>query len=284
AALDRIIGNDQTLRPFLGLSPDSPVPTPAVTAEGVPLQGWDFYGSFLLLSRATATDVPELASPADIEEMISKDLFKLNLDNVPSLLLGDRKLFGNGFDNLLLSLSLVPASSVRVLNIIAHCTSIFRLDFAVDFIYTKGSEFIDHALRETPQRPFQNVDMGELTTLLATPEINVNGVAVKLSEVRKAFPVDAEVHVFNMSNPLREDFLQAIANVFQVRTSGFTQKPVRIQATLVGESEGGEAILSKKIDIGFIGDPVTTQVDFFAHLLQEDRVRTGLFTAFPRRG
>lgn len=284
AALDRIIGNDQTLRPFLGLSPDSPVPTPAVTAEGVPLQEWDFYGSFLLLSRATATEEPELASPEDIEEMISKDLFKLNLDNVPSLLLGDRKLFGTGFDNLLLSLSLVPAGSVRTLNVVAHCTSIFRLDFAVDFIYTKGGEFIDHALRETPQRPFQNVDLGELATLLATPEINVNGVPVKLGEVRKAFPVDAEVHVFNMSNPLREDFLQTIANVFQVRTSGFTEKPVRVQATLVGESEGGEAILSKKIDIGFIGDPVTTQVDFFAHLLQEDRARTGLFTAFPRRG
>lgn len=283
AALDRIIGNDQTLRPFIGLSPDSPVPTPAVTAEGVPLQEWDFYGSFLLLSRATAIDEPELASTADIEEMISKDLFKLNVDNVPSLLLGDRSLLG-GFDNLLLSLSLVPAGSVRTLNIIAHCTSVFRLDFAVDFIYTKGGEFIEHELREDPQRPFQNVDLADLSTLLATPEFSVRGVPVKLAEVRKAFPVDAEVHVFNMSNPLREDFLQTIANVFQVRASGFTEKPVRVQATFIGESEGGEAILSKKIDIGFAGDPVTTQVDFFAHLLQEDRARTGLFTAFPRRG
>lgn len=284
AALDRIIGNDQTLRPFIGMSADSPVPTPAVTVEGVPLQEWDFYGPFLLLSRATATDDPELASATDIEEMISKGLFKLNLDNVPALLLGDRRVFGSGFDNLLLSLSLVPAGSVKTLNIVAHCTSTFRLDFAVDFIYTKGDEIINHALREDPQRPFQNVDMAELASLLTSPEISFNGMPVKLSEVRRAFPVDAEVRVFNMSNPLREDFLQTIANVFQVRTSGFTQKPVRVQATLVTESEDGEAILSKKIDIGFIDDPVTTQVDFFAHLLQLDRAQTGLFTAFPKRG
>jgi hypothetical protein len=284
SALDRIIGNDQALRSFIGLSADSPVPTPAITAEGVPLQEWDFYGSFLLLARATATEEPELASRDHIEEMISKDLYKLDIDNVPSLLLGDRKVFGNGFDDLLLSLSLVPAGSIETLNIIAHCTSIFRLDFAVDFIYTKGGDFIDHALRETPQRPFQNVDMGELAGLLVSPDITVNGVPVKLSDVRRAFPVDAEVHIFNMSNPLRENFVQTIANVFQVRTTAFTEKPVRVQATLVAETESEAAVLSKKIDIGFIGDPVTSQVDFFAHLLQQDRAQTGLFTAFPKRG
>ena len=56
-----------------------------------------------------------------------------------------------------------------------------------------------------------------------------------------------------------------------------------VKATLIGEAENGTAILSKKIDIGFIGDPVTAQVDFFVQLLQEDRALTGLFTAFPRR-
>jgi hypothetical protein len=108
-------------------------------------------------------------------------------------------------------------------------------------------------------------------------------VPVKLGDVRKAFPVDAEVHVFNMSNPLTEEVVQALANVFQVRTTGFTQKPVRVNATLIAETGGEEGVLSKKVDIGFIGDPVTTQFDFFVHLLQEDRARTGLFTAFPRR-
>lgn len=153
----------------------------------------------------------------------------------------------------------------------------------VEFVFTKGGDFLDDAESEDPQKPFQNVDLNKLTTLLTVPEINVDGVTVKLSDVRKAFPVDAEVHVFNMSNPLREDFLQALANVFQIRTTGFTQKPVRINATLIAETENEDAILSKKIDIGFMGDPVTSQVDFFVHLLQQDRAQTGLFTAFPRR-
>jgi len=199
-------------------------------------------------------------------------------------MLGDRKVLGTGFDKLLLALSLVPAGSVRTLNLVAHCTSVRRLDFRVQFIYTKGSDFIDHEVEEDPQRPFQNVDLGELVRLLATPEINIEGMPVKLSDVRKAFPVDAEVHVFNMSNPLNEEVVQALANVFQVRTTGFTQKPVRVKATLIAETEAEGGVLSKKIDIGFIGDPVISQVDFFVHLLQEDRARTGLFTAFPRRG
>ena len=283
-ALDRIIGNDQALRSFIGMPGDSPVPTPAVTAEGVPLQNWDFYGTTLLLARATATDEPILASAADLEEIITKDLYKADMDHVTSLMLGDRKVLGTGFDKLLLALSLVPAGSVRTLNLVAHCTSVRRLDFRVQFIYTKGSDFIDHEVEEDPQRPFQNVDLGELVRLLATPEINIEGMPVKLSDVRKAFPVDAEVHVFNMSNPLNEEVVQALANVFQVRTTGFTQKPVRVKATLIAETEAEGGVLSKKIDIGFIGDPVISQVDFFVHLLQEDRARTGLFTAFPRRG
>ena len=123
-----------------------------------------------------------------------------------------------------------------------------------------------------------------IASLLASARRTLSCVPVKLSDVRKAFPVDAEVHVFNMNNPLREDFLQALSNVFQVRTTGFAQKPVRVKATLVGETNDENVVLSKKIDIGFIGDPVTSQADFFAHLLQQDRAQTGLFTAFPRRG
>lgn len=283
SALDRIIGNDEALRSFIGMAPDSPVPTPAVSAEGVPLQEWDFFGVTSLVVKATDTAEPAPASAADLEEIIAKGLFKADTNEVRSLLLGDRRVFGNGFDKLLMSLSLVPAGSVKTLNLIAHSTSVIRLDFVVEFVFTKGGDFLDDAESEDPPKPFQDVDLNTLTTLLAVPEINVDGVTVKLSDVRKAFPVDAEVHVFNMSNPLREDFLQALANVFQVRTTGFTQKPVRINATLIAETENEDVVLSKKIDIGFTGDPVTSQVDFFVHLLQQDRAQTGLFTAFPRR-
>ena len=283
SALDRLIGNDDTLRSFIGLSPDSPAPTPAVTTEGVPLQEWDTYGPTTLLIKASPSADPDFLSPADLEKIISKGHFTPRLEDVQSLLLGDREVFNNGFDKLLLSLSLVPAGSVKTLNIVAVCTSAIRLDFLVDVIYNKDGELDDHIAEEFSQRPFQNVEMGELISLLAAPEINVEGVPVKLGDVRKAFPVDGAVHVFNMHNPLREDFLQALANVFQVRTTGFAQKPVRVTATLIAETGDENPVLSKKVGIGFLGDPVVAEVDFFAHLLQQDRAQTGLFTAFPRR-
>jgi hypothetical protein len=207
----------------------------------------------------------------------------VSTEDVRPLLLGDRHVFGDGFDRLLMQLSLVPAGSVKTLNIVAHCTSIFRLDFAVEFIHTRGTDTFDDKVEDDAQRPFKNVDLSDLVNLLSSPDINVGGVPVKLSDVRKAFPVDAEVHVFNMSNPLREEFLQALANVFQVRTTGFSNKPVRVNATILGEAGDEATLLAKKIDIGFIGDPVGTEVDFFVNLLGQDRAQTGLFTAFPKR-
>jgi hypothetical protein len=125
------------------------------------------------------------------------------------------------------------------------CTSAIRLDFLVDVIYNKDGELDDHTAEEFSQRPFQNVELGELISLLAAPEINVEGVSVKLGDVRKAFAVDGAVHVFNMHNPLREDFLQTRV-VFQVRTTGFAQKPVRVTATLIARPKRRESVLSKK--------------------------------------
>jgi hypothetical protein len=281
SALDRIIGNDEALRSFIGISPNSPEPTPTVTAEGVPLQEWDFLGFASLSVKASDTAEPVPASGADLDDIISKGFFTASTEDARSLVRGDRQVLGDGFDKLLLSLSLVPAGSVKTLNIVAHSTSAQRLDFIVDFIYLKDIGDLDHRVIENPQRPLQNLDLSDLFTL--SPEINVEGIPVKLGDVRKAFPVDGEVHVFNMSNPLREEFLQALANVFQVRTTGFTQKPVRVNATVITEIAAEIPVLSKKIDVGFLGEPVTLQVDFFSQLLLEDRAQTGLFTAFPRR-
>lgn len=123
-----------------------------------------------------------------------------------------------------------------------------------------------------------------MIALLATPEISVTGTTVKLGDVHRAFPVDGEVRIFNLFNPLREDCLQALANVFQVRTRGFAVKPARVIAEAEDEDTLAPAVLAKKLTIGFLGDAVPFEVDFFAHLLQRDRAQTGLFTAFPRRG
>jgi hypothetical protein len=281
SALDRIIGNDEALRNFIGVPANSPAPTPAVTSEGVPLQEWDFFGATSRSFKTAAAATPEPLFGNRLVEVISKGIYKADTSDLRSLLLGDRKVFGNGFDKLLLALSLVPAGSVQRLNIIAHATSTVSLDFIVDITYFANSDSFDSKAEE--QKTFQNITINDVVSLLSAPELTVDGVAVKLADVRKAFPVDGEVRVFNMSNPLREEFIQALANVFQVRTTGFATKPVRVSATVIAEGTDDEPILAKKIDIGFVGDAASPQVDFFSNLLQQDRAVTGAFTAFPRR-
>jgi len=185
---------------------------------------------------------------------------------------------------VLLPLSLAPAGSVKTLNIVAHATSVLQLSFLQDFVFDRAdgtlSPFSDN---QSPAPTLATVDLNALLALLATPEIASGTTTVKLSDVRKAFPADGELHVFNLSNPLREDYIQALANVFQVRTTGFSSKPVRVTPTVIGQVDDGDPILSKKIDVGFVGDPVVNPVDFFANLLQQEKGALGLFTAFPRR-
>jgi uncharacterized membrane protein YgcG len=283
SALDRIIGNDEALRSFIGLSSDSPEPTPPVTAEGVPLQEWDFFGGANLLIKKDGASEPEVVFGDDLKLLIEKDSFKVRFDDMNSMLLGDRRVSSNSLERLLMNLAFAPAGSVKTLNIVAHSTSVVSLDFFPEFIFNKDGELEDVKLPKNPGLTLNSVAMTELTNLLASPEISVIGVPIKLADVRRAFPVDGEVRVFNMGNPLQEEFIQLLANVFQVRTSGFAEKPVRVKATIIGEGEDEEFLLAKKIDLGSIGDPPSTEVDFFTNLLREDRAKTGLFTAFPRR-
>lgn len=287
SALDRIIGNDETLRSFVGLSADSPAPTPAVTDEGVPLQTWDVNGPTSFLITRSPTEEPDFPTLDDIKKIIAKGNFVPRSEDLKTLLLGERKVFATGFDTLLRSLSLVPAGSVKTLNIVATCQSTVSLDLLSETVFTAAGDLGDRPA-PTGERPLQNLTLAEAVALLAAPELNVETMAVKLSDVRKAFPVDGEVRIFNMFNPLREDFVQALANVFQVRTSAFTRKPVRVLATVIAETGETEetldtAVLAKKVTIGFLGDPVPFEADFYEHLLQQDRAQTGLFTAFPRR-
>jgi|GEM_PF-922812 len=286
SALDHIIGNPDALRSFIGLPADSPDPTPAVTSEGVPVQAWDVAGAGALFVQDNESTTPELATSAEIIEIIDKGAWKpTGLSDLRTTLLGDRQLFANALDRVLLPLSLAPAGSVKTLNIVAHATSTLQISFLQDFVFNRAdgilSPFSDD---ESPRPKLATVDLNELLALLATPEIASGTTAVKLSDVRKAFPADGELHVFNLSNPLREDFIQALANVLQVRTTGLSSKPVRVTPTVIGQTDDGDPILSKKIDVGFVGDPVANPVDFFANLLQQDKGALGLFTAFPRRG
>lgn len=100
--------------------------------------------------------------------------------------------------------------------------------------------------------------------------------------MRKAFAVDGEVRIFNLETALSPEYVQAMANFFQVRTAGFVKKQVRVAAEVIATTENGEPVLDKKASLQ--GDPAGQTVDFLVHLLEQDRAQSGLFTAFPRRG
>lgn len=280
SALDRIIGNDEVLRSFIGMSSDSPVPTPPVTAEGVPLQEWDFIGGgYSLYYQETEAGPRELATGTQIEEIIALDFWTpTGADDFRPLLLGDRKVLGADFGDLLFALSLLPAGSMRALNIVAYCAT-GQLTFVRDFVFTKSSEgFLSRSEAPTP---LSSLDVQKLLALNDDAPIGTSNGSVKLADVRRAFPVDAEVRIFNLEAPLSPEFVQAMANFFQVRTTGLVKRPVRVRAEVIATTEEGEPILAKKVDLQ--GDPPSETLNFFVNLLQQDRALTGAYTAFPRR-
>ena len=281
AALDRIIGNDESLRNFLGLDPNSPAPTPAVTAEGVPLQEWDFIGGgYALYYQETEAGPRELAIGTQIEEIIAIDFWTpTTADDFRPLLLGDRKVRGADFGDLLFALALLPAGSLRALNIAAYASGPHELAFVRDFIFTKSTEGLSS--RSEALTPLSLLDVQKLLALNAVAPIDTGNGSVKLADVRKAFPVDGEVRIFNLEAPLSPEFVQAMANFFQVRTTGLVKKPARVRAEVIATTEGEAPILAKKVDLQ--GDPPGAAVDFFVNLLQQDRALSGAYTAFPRR-
>ena len=286
-ALDQIVNNDELVRRFIGMTGDSPVPTPALTSEGVPLQEWDIYGiAYSLLFKAAGATEPDFPSEDQIEQIVAAGRWKpTSPGDFEPLLLGDEHRIANTFGSILLPLSLMPAGSLQTLNVVAHATAVNRLAFSAKFVFdeAQGETTTDHDEDET--FPLSRLDFDELLGLTGDAPIEVQpGITVRLADVRRAFPVDGEVRVFNLSNPLRAEYVQALANFFQVRTTGFVVKPVRVLAEVIAQTEeASERILAKKVTVGFLGEPEGPTVPFFANLLGLDRSITGAFTAFPRR-
>jgi hypothetical protein len=285
-ALDHIVNNDDLVRRFIGMTDDSPVPTPPLTGEGVPLQEWDIFGiAYSLLFKATPAAEPDFPSETQLEQIVNAERWvPTSVHDFEPLLLGDEHRSANTFGSILLPLSLMPAGSLQKLNIVAHATRTNRLAFQATFVFD-ASQGETASSDEEESFPLSMVDFNELLGMTGNAEIEVQGgTTVRLADVRRAFPVDGEVRIFNMTNPLQREYVQALANFFQVRTTGFVEKPVRVLAEVIATTEpASERVLAKKIDIGFLGDPPGETVDFFEHLLAPDRAGTGTFTAFPRR-
>jgi hypothetical protein len=283
SSLDKIIGVDDSLRNSLGLSPDSPVPTPAVTREGVPLQTLDFIGGRYSLSIEDETG-SDATSEAAIEDMVNRGSWlPTKEEDFRSLTLGDRQSFVASFGEILQSLSLMPVESVKTLNIIAHAGP-SSLIFKFDYLFNQATgELI--GTPGTILDPLQQVAFPALVNLAsASLPIEVGPLKVDLTDVRKAFPVDGEVRLFNIDSTLSAEYVQAMANLFKVRTTGFVSKHVKVTAEVIAVTEpASERVLSKKVTVGRSIDPVSKSVPFFENLLAEDRGFTGAFTAFPRR-
>jgi hypothetical protein len=282
SALDRIIGNNEALRNFLGLDPNSPAPTPQVTTEGVPLQEWDFIGGgYSLFYQETDAGPRELATGTQIEEIIGQDFWTpTKAEDFRPLLLSDRRVLSADFGDLLFALALLPAGSMRALNIVAYATDPRKLVFVRDFIFVKSQE--GFLTRSEAPTPLSSLDVQSLLALNDDAPIGTSDGNVKLTDVRKAFPVDGEVRIFNLESPLSPEYVQAMANFFQVRTTGFVKKQVIVRAeVIIAATEDEPPTLDKKVAL--IGDPTSQAVDFFVNLLQQDRALTGAYTAFPRR-
>lgn len=289
SALNRIIGNDESLRAFQGLDPDSPEPALPATAEGVPLQEWDFYGlAYNLLYQENDSSQADFPTETQIEEMVNlRQWVPTNPRDFEPLLLGNRKMPGNSLGDLLFALALLPAGSMKTLNLVAYARTVEELAFSsVDFVFNKSIETTDSSILNREEiDPLSRATQSELLALFGNTPIATPSGTVKLADVRRAFAPDAEMRVFNLSNPLRPEYLQTLANLFQVRVSGFTQKPVRVTAEVIAvTAEASERVLSKKVDVGFRSDPIDQPVGAFVHLLQRDHpARAGLYTAFPLR-
>lgn len=284
AALDRIVGNDELARRFIGMTENTPVPTPALTTEGVPLQEWDIYGvAYQLSFLADGSSETVTPSQQQIEQIVDAGLWTpTDPRDFDPLLLGDIRRTTNSFGSVLLPLSLLPAGSLRTLNLMVHATRMNRLAFAEEFVFDEALGALTAV--EDEILPLRYLDFPAVLAMIGDRPIDVDGTPVRLADVRRAFPVDGEVRIFNLTNPLREDFVQALANLFQVRTTAFVRKPVRVLATVITQTEeASERILAKRITVGFPGDDPGTTVSFFTHLLGLDRSITGTHTAFPQR-
>ena len=189
---------------------DSPVPTPPVTLEGVPLQDWDYFGEGGLQVKDDANAEARSADNAAILEMIDNGRWRaVSPDDLKVLTLGDRTFKAQDLKDLLLNLSLAPAESVKTLNLVGYALGSMGLTFYPEFVFVRDSGRLEMTVE-----PGLGFDIGDLFELMTTGKFAFLGTTVTLTDARRALPPDGVVNVFNMQAPLSEIFVQTLANFF----------------------------------------------------------------------
>ncbi len=169
-----------------------------------------------------------------------------------------------------------------MLSLAGYAPSTVSFSFSIEQHYLRLSDMWIREADVQAEPPFQSIRMSDL--LSAPSEITLpNNTKVQLKDLRKSFAADAVVRLFNLGNPLQRDFIQVLANFFQLKTTAFTDDPIQLIPEEIGVSDEDPPRLLKSFRFGFgyaIGEPLPARtVARMEDLLDEPAA----FTAFPRR-
>ncbi len=272
---------DEAIRNTLGLDPNSPVPTPAVTKEGVPLQDFQATGIYSQFEQ-TGTSQPEFIDVAKERDLIASSDWVPNQVDLRNIAGASTRIFGN-FRDLLFSVSLQPAESVGSLSLYGDADESTEFQFLVNYVFTKTEADWEDTATPPPDPVFHQIRLQDILTPPAEFTMPGTGAKVQLADVRKSFAPNARVFLYTVEGTVDDDFVQALANFFGARTTAFRQS-ILITATEIGETNDPFLPqLIKSYKLGF-GDrhltPPTKTFDRFEQLLDEPFA----FTVFPRRG
>jgi len=282
---------DESIRNALGLDPQSPVPTPAVTADGVPLQDLTGFGKYSLSVREKEGAQLQIID-MDTERQFIGSNFWLPSSADLGVVLGKPRRQWESLEDLVSALSFMPQGSVKSLSLVGCSLTkddfSFQVDQAFDkqlrqWILLKGNASATPEDIVLAQPPFQSI---RLFDLLVAPDGNAATIErteqVPLPQARKTFAANCVVNLFNLGMGLERDFIQLLANFLQVKTVGFL-KPVRVLAEEIGVSDQDPPSLLKsyRFCLGYVtGDqPPARTFERLEQLLNEPDA----FTAFPRR-
>lgn len=226
-------------------------------------------------------------TPAQMKIIADKDGWvPTAMSDYLNLAVGGRLVGLRRFTAVLRYLSLLPAQSLRTLNIICHCPDFNTLVFQQDFVFSEATG-ITTGVAPDPQNPtFAEVSIQELIQLheLGSIELDDN-LILAMDDVASAFAEDAELRLFCIGESgASEQVAQTLANLLQVKVLAFTDARIAFKVeVLEGAEVGNKPALSKRI----LATPRFGTQSFvfnnFEQMVTEDAAKTGRIIALPRR-
>lgn len=267
---------DEEIRKLLGLPDDSPVPTPDTTPEGVPLQEFNVASRLVLRVKQGANGTPGPLTPQLEEELLNKKQLQPSSDDFKRIL-GSGTRIVTDVRALMFELAQQPRASVRrIVLFTLFGGNSFAFDAEMIYVTNAAGVPVDTEMDDArfnfgPPTILQWISSGQVDN---TPQGNT-----PLTDVRGAFAPNAELLLFNINRGVPTTTLQLLANLLQVRVTGFTE-PVSIVAEGITITE--QPALAKVFKFGLGGSPFEPPARLvFSHFELLDDVRA--LKVFPRR-